>query len=105
MQQDIIRQLVGRWITDPTDTKVLGEYGRTTLVFGGDGSLTYIIHGECKDQIIAMTYRIDASTSTLITDQPSHPGEERTTFEITADGKLVVDYGGTKSRYVRANHS
>jgi len=63
--------------------------------------LTYIIHVEGKDQLIVMTYRIEDSM--LITDQPSHPGEERTSFIITSEGDLVLDYGGTKSRYVRVS--
>ena|ERR1044072_5733060 len=101
MQEDSQRELVGRWETDPTDANAINEYGRTTLVFGGDGSLTYIIHVEGKDQVMVMTYRIEDSI--LITDQPSHPAEERTSFTITPEGDLVLDYGGTKSRYVRVS--
>jgi hypothetical protein len=101
MQEDTQRELVGRWETDPSDTDAINEYGRTSLVFGGDGSLTYIIHVEGKDQVMVMTYRIEGSM--LITDQPSRPGEERTAFTITPDGKLVLDYGGIKSRYVRVS--
>ena len=102
MPQEITRQVVGRWTTDPTDTKSLNEYGRTTMIFSDDGRLTYIVHGEIKDEVIVMTYRIDESTSTLITNQPTHEREERTRFAITAEGKLVLDYQGSTSRYVHS---
>jgi hypothetical protein len=70
------------------------------MVFSDDGSLTYIIHVEGKDEVIVMKYRIDDSV--LVTDQPSQPGEERTPFTITPDGKLVLEFGGIRSRYVRS---
>ncbi len=102
MQEDSSRKLLGRWATDPTDTDAIVEYGRTTVAFTDDGSLTYIIHGEGKDQVIVMKYRIDDSI--LVTDQPSQPGEERTAFTITPDGKLVLEFGGIRSRYVRVSN-
>ena len=101
MQEDSRRELLGRWETDPADTDAINEYGRTTITFGGDGSLTYIIHADGKDQVMIMTYRIE--NSMLVTDQPSQPGEERTAFTIAPNGKLVLDHGGIKSRYVRVN--
>lgn len=99
MQEEFNCKLVGRWVTDPTDTDAIKKYGRTTIVFSEDGDLTYIIHGDDRDQVIVMTYRIDDSM--LVTDQPSQPGEEHTQFMLTPDGKLVLDYGGDKSTYVR----
>lgn len=102
MQEEIHRKLLGRWTTDPADTDAIKEYGCTTMAFSDDGSLTYIIHGEDKEQVILMRYRIDDTI--LVTDQPSQPGEERTALTITPDGKLVLDYGGSKSRYVRVGN-
>ncbi len=102
MQEDSSRKLLGRWASDPTDTDAIAEYGRTTIVFSDDRSMTYIIHAEGKDQVILMKYRIDDTV--LVTDQPSQPGEERTAFTITPDGKLVLDFGGMRSRYVRVGN-
>ena len=102
MQEDSSRRLLGRWTTDPTDTDAINEYGRTTLAFSEDGNLTYIIHVEGKDQVILMKYRVDGSV--LVTDQPSQPGEERTALKLTPDGKLVLEFGGIKSRYVRVSN-
>ena|SRR5258705_9837938 len=101
MSQVISSQLVGSWITDPTDKEALDEYGSTTLVFTESGDLRYIIHAEGKDQVMLLTYRIDRGT--LITNQPSDPKEERTDFFFTPDGKLVLDYGGSKTHYVRSS--
>lgn len=102
MQEDLSHELLGRWTTDPTDTEAIEEYGRTTVVFSDDGSLTYIIHGEGRDQVIIMKYRVDDGV--LVTDQPSQPGEERTAFTITPDVKLVLEFGGISSRYVRVSN-
>lgn len=99
MTEPISSQLVGRWTTDPTDKEAVKEYGSTTLVFTESGELRYIIHAEGKDQIMLLTYRID--NATLITNQPSEPREERTAFLLTPDGKLVLDYGSTKTCYVK----
>jgi hypothetical protein len=99
--EDSPHKLLGRWTTDPTDTDAIKEYGGTTVVFSDDGGLTYIIHVEGKDQVILMNYRIEDSV--LVTDQPSQPGEERTVFSITPEGKLVLEFGGIKSRYVRSS--
>jgi hypothetical protein len=99
MSEVISSQLIGRWVTDPTDKEAVNQFGLTTLVFTDNGELRYIIHAEGKDQIMLLTYRID--NSTLVTNQPSDPREERTDFSFTLDGKLVLDYRGTKGRYVR----
>ena len=92
-------KLIGRWTTDPNDNDLLGESGRVSLVFENDGKLTYIIHGEKKDEVIALTYRVEGGV--VITDQPSAPREERTAFTLTPDGNLVLEFGGIRSHYIR----
>lgn len=91
--------LIGRWATDPNDTDSLREYGRTTLDFGPDGKLTYIIHGDGKDDIMLLTYRIDGGM--IVTNQPSAPNEEYSAFTVTPEGVLIIEFGGIQSRYVR----
>lgn len=51
-------------------------------------------------ELFLMTYRIEGET--LITNQPSHPREERTQFRITSDGRLILLYGDDHSVYVRS---
>ena len=91
--------LIGRWTSDPDDTDSLSEFGRSTLVFGPDCKLVYIMHGEKKDDIVLLIYRVEAGI--IITNQPSAPQEERTAFRITPEGALVLEFGGIPSRYLR----
>ena len=90
--------LIGTWGSDPADAGAQ-NYGSLTLKFLSDGNLLYIIHGDGKDQIIRLTFRLDSNF--IITDQPSNPRSERTAYEFTEDGKLVLTLGQEKSRYVR----
>ena len=91
--------LYGRWMTDPEDEVSLRESGQTSLVFEPDGKLTYIMHGANKDQIMNLIYRVEGQI--IVTNQPSAPREERTTFRITPQGKLILEFGGVQSQYVR----
>jgi hypothetical protein len=86
--------LRGKWRSEGSD--------RTTLNFKEGGMLEYTIPGADKDQIIFLTYRIEGSV--LITDQPSHPREERTTFQLTPDGKLRLAYGGEEGVYAKVSN-
>lgn len=88
------RSLLGKWSSEPSS----GE--DTTLEFKEGGRLEYTICGAEKDQKIFLTYRIE--NNTLITDQPSHPHEECTSFAFTKDGNLVLISGDQRSLYVRA---
>jgi len=92
-------QLVGRWVTDPADSESLAEYGEVSLDFGPNGRLTYTIHLEGKRQIMLFTYRVEGNV--LVIDQPSEPHEERTSFEMTPSGKLVVFSQPVSSTYVK----
>ena len=88
------RRLLGKWSSEP------GSGECTTLDFKEGGCLEYTICGAQKDQKIFLTYRVEDNK--IITDQPSHPQEERTPFELTDDGKLVLTYGDQRSIYKRA---
>lgn len=93
--------LYGRWMTDPEDEVSLRESEQTSLVFEPDGKLTYIVHGANKDQIVNLIYRVEGPV--IVTNQPSAPREERTTFKVTSQGKLILEFGGVQSQYVRAS--
>ena len=93
------QQLVGKWRSDPEDPDSIREYGDVSLDFSPNGGLTYTVHGEETRQIMLLTYRVEGDV--LITDQPSATKEERTKFEITPSGKLVLLYERRPSAYVR----
>lgn len=93
--------IVGRWRIDPDDREALRLYGDVSLEFSPDGGLYYSVLSGDRRQIVSLTYRIEGDI--LITDQPSRPAEERTRFEITPDGKLVLYYVRRASRYLRVS--
>jgi hypothetical protein len=94
-------RLLGLWRTAPEDTDGTREYGEVTMSFTEDGFLVYSIHSGSVDQEILLRYRTEGGI--LITDQPSAPREERTTYEITQDGRLELQHGDTHSTYIRAH--
>lgn len=100
MSRNILKELMGTWITDPEDIESRQVYEKTRLEFTEDGRLTYTILGEEKDHQIFLTCRVEDGV--LVTDQPSNPRQERTPFTFTPDGKLMLIYGDQKSTYIRA---
>lgn len=92
--------LLGTWVSDPKDTESIRLFGNVRLHFTTDGRLIYSLLEEEKVQKALLTYRIE--NNVLITDQPSHPREDRVNFRITEDHKLEweLSEGGTV-RYVR----
>lgn len=92
-------QLIGTWRSDPSDQAGAQAYGDVTLKFCPDGTLIYIVHEGGTDNVIRMTFHIDSGF--LLTDQPSHPRQERTRFEITADDKLALSFEDRPARFVR----
>jgi len=67
--------------------------------FMPSGDLLYCIEAASKWQVMRLSFRVEGET--IITDQPSHPGEERTGFEFDSAGALVLDYDGLKAKFVR----
>jgi len=93
--------LIGTWQSDPDDPWGNQEYGRVTLKFGAEGTLLYTVYGRDKDQIMRLTYTVDEEF--VVTSQPSQPRIEKTRYELTPDGKLLLAFDGQTSRYVRAS--
>jgi hypothetical protein len=90
------RALLGNWFGT-----VGGESVR--LEFTGDGHLNYEISSGGRRQIMLLTYRVDGGA--IVTDQPSHPREERTAFRFGARGTLVLAFGGIESLFRRGHPS
>ena len=65
------------------------------MAFHPDGRLTYSIHLKEKVQIMKLVFRI--SGDTILSNQPSHPKEERTRFAFEDDGTLRLEHEGKKS--------
>ena len=91
--------LIGTWKSERNDSTGASSYGDVTLKFGADGTLLYIIRESDRDQVMRLTYDIEPGF--IVTNQPSEPRSERTKYQLTADGVLVLAFGGRKSRYVK----
>ena len=83
---DLRSLLIGAWRTDPTDDWSRAEFGDVTLHFCEDGRLEYTIYSETKMQMIQLTFEVDRNW--LVTNQPSHPDEQRVEFFFAEDGRL-----------------
>ena len=98
-----MRTARGRVDLDPSDTVAQATYGSTTMILGEDGRLTHVIHAPEKDMIMLLTWRTEAET--IITNQPSAPREEKTSYTLLDDRTLLLTLAGQKSRYVRRNRT
>ncbi len=95
--------IFGEWRSDPNDADSLRRFGRVTLTFSDSGELMYTVDRGAAKDIILMTYRVEGGW--LVTNQPSAPREERTRFQLTKDGGLLLynNDSAAPSRYVRAD--
>ena len=90
--------LIGTWRSESASAGK-SAFGSVTQTFSPDGTLLYISHGDDKDQIIRLTFRIEPGF--IVTDQPSKPRCEKTAYEFTQDGKLLLTFAEEKTLYVR----
>ena len=92
--------LLGCWHLRSADAQ-LGLDDVVEMDFQAGGELLYCIEAGDGWQVMRLKFRVQGAT--IVTDQPSHPGEERTGFEFDSAGALVLDYSGLKARFVRGN--
>ena len=65
------------------------------MTFTKDGKLIYDIFEGNKQQRMNMVYKVQDNT--IISDQPSHPQEQRTKYKIENSNKLILDFEGEKT--------
>ena len=87
------KRLFGQWELVRSQQVITSD--RAVSEFTPDGRLIYSITENGKTGIMNMVYRVE--NGVLITDQPSHPSEERTKYSFDDDGLLVLDYDGQKT--------
>ena len=83
--------LIGVWNSDMTDPTTK-NMGKVTMTFTKDGSLIYDIYEGDKLQRMNMVYCI--SGDTIISDQPSHPQEQKTKYKLENNDKLILEFEG-----------
>jgi len=67
--------------------------------FRDDGRLYYSVLSNDRWQVMKLRYRVNDDY--LITDQPSHPREERTRFSTDSNGFLILEFGGQRGSFKR----
>jgi formylmethanofuran dehydrogenase subunit E len=92
--------LLGIWNSDETDETTRKTLGKVTMTFTEDGKLIYDIFEGDKQQRMNMVYKVHDDT--IISDQPSHPQEQRTKYEIENSDKLILDFEGNKTVFNRS---
>jgi hypothetical protein len=92
--------LIGTWKSDPNDETTQRSFGNVTLEIRKNGELIYTIEEDNKLQIMNLIYEIRGNI--LISDQPSKPQKEETTFRLSSDNKrLELVQNGVTSRYIK----
>ena len=99
--------LLSRLFTRPSRDALTGTWRQTggpqstEMIFDADGRLEYRILESSVLQIMKLTYRVEGHE--IVSDQPSSPREERTTFRFEGPNVLVLTHGGEESRYERGD--
>jgi hypothetical protein len=88
--------LIGIWNSDETDETL----GKVTMTFTEDGKLVYDIFEGDKQQRMNMVYKVQGDT--IISDQPSHPQEQRTRYKVENGDKLILGFEGEKTVFNRS---
>ena len=91
--------LIEAWVVEETDVRAAAELGDVLMEFGEGGGLVYTMRTRDREQTLLLRYWIEGST--IVTDQPSAPGIERTPFSLSDDGVLTLEFGGTPCRFRR----
>lgn len=91
--------LIGRWIPDAAVGG--GEGPFVELEFRRDGKLRYALKGQGIDEALLLEFRTEGPI--IITRPPGATADARTRYEMGQDGSLILEYGGHRGRYVRAN--
>ena len=92
------------WRRKQDTPSLLGKwYGKVNaepvaIEFRDGGQMAYAVVAGDKTQTMRMTYRVDGAF--LVTDQPSAPKEERTSFHFDGDD-LILEFGGVATRFTR----
>jgi len=92
-------RLLGTWTSDREDELTLSNLGNVRLTFSDSGDLIYDIIEEEKIQRINMIFWTEGNV--VISDQPSHPKKERTKFEFEGERKLILEFGGERTVFLK----
>jgi hypothetical protein len=90
-------RLFGKWRL--TTTEAVDTAEETVSEFTPDGRLIYSITESGKTGVMNLVFRTEDGY--IISNQPSHPREDRTKYEFAKDGALILVYGGARTTFSR----
>lgn len=97
----ILPKLLGCWALLSGDGSIDLE-NRVEMEFRDSGELVYATRANDKWQLMLLTFRVDGST--IVSNQPSAPREERTRASFPADDQLeLIAPDGDATSYARAS--
>ncbi len=100
-KKQIDSRILGVWETDPDDAQTLRNFGKNRMTFSSDGRLVYDAFVGIKIQRMNLVFYTE--NGWIISNQPSHPREERTKYYFDGASKLIVELGGDKAKYIRVS--
>lgn len=92
-------KLIGKWNSDQSDEATRISIGNVKMTFTKDGKLIYDINVGDKVERMNLVYKIH--NDIIITDQPSHPQEQKSKFTIEENIKLILEFEGEKTVFLR----
>jgi hypothetical protein len=95
-------RLKGAWSSDPNDQITKNNFGNVYMLFTADGKLFYEIEENDKIQRINLTYWTEKDK--IITDQPSHPNQEISSYKFESNDILIIEFGGINARFKRTKN-
>jgi hypothetical protein len=93
------KDLLGRWVPEAAAASPSsGPY--TEVEFHPDGKLRYALKGAGAEDALVLQWRADETS--IITKAPGAAREEKTGYQLGGDGSLTLEFGGHRTRYVKA---
>src|SRR5664279_5136831 len=90
------------WRSDPNDQVTKSNFGNVYMLFTAAGKLFYDIEEDDKIQRINLTYWTE--NDKIITDQPSHPNQEISSYKFESNDILNIEFGGINARFKRTQN-
>jgi|GEM_PF-5568964 len=93
-------RLLGTWVISPANEAGIREqFGASSFEFLPAGKLLYRVDEGDREHLMPMTWRLEGST--IVTDDPEDPREERTAYRFLDADTLLLEYEGDNVLYVR----
>jgi hypothetical protein len=97
--ESINTELIGVWESDTSDEATKNSLGNVTMTFTNTGELVYDINEGDRIQRMNMIYQVNGDV--IISDQPSHPQKQKTTYIFETKDRLILKFDGMTTVFNR----